>query len=163
MVPARDAVLSLNRQGEAVVVAPPKVAVNPRELRAMLQGAGMRPTRQRLALGSLLFNNGDRHLTAEQLFDEAKCLSHPPSLATVYNTLHQFAEHGLVREIALYGAKVWYDTKTGPHFHFYQQDSDELYDMPEELIPHVNIVAPEGMQIAAIDVVVRLKPLSKTA
>ena len=128
-----------------------------RDLREKLSKAGLRPTRQRLALGELLFGNGDRHVTAELLFQEARAEKHPPSFATIYNTLHQFAEHGLVREIALYGSKLWYDTKTGPHFHFYFEDRDELVDIPDELIPLFSIATPPGTEIVGIDVVVRLK------
>ena len=105
----------------------------------------------------LLFGNGDRHVTAELLFQEARAKKHPPSFATIYNTLHQFAEHGLVREIALYGSKLWYDTKTGPHFHFYFEDQDELVDIPDDMIPLFSIAAPPGTEITGIDVVVRLK------
>ena len=122
-----------------------------------LQEAGLRATRQRIELGTLLFGNGDRHVTAEKLYDAAKSFKRPPSLATVYNTLNQFVGHGLLREIALFGGKVWYHTKTGPHFHFYIEDKDELVDIPDELIPFLEIVAPEGMQITGIDVVVRVK------
>jgi Fur family iron response transcriptional regulator len=132
-----------------------------RDIRERLNQAGLRPTRQRIALAALLFGSGDRHLTAEKLYEEARTCKHPPSLATVYNTLHQFAEHGLVREIALYGATIWYDTKVGPHFHFYLDDRDQLVDIPDELIPLVDIPAPPGMEIAGIDVVVRVKPTPK--
>ncbi len=128
-----------------------------RELKSVLTRAGLRPTRQRLALAELLFGNGDRHITAETLYQEARVQRHPPSFATIYNTLHQFAEHGLVREIALYGSKLWYDTKTGPHFHFYFEDRDELVDIPDELIPLFNISPPDGTVITGVDVVVRLK------
>ena len=126
-------------------------------LHERLLAAGLRPTRQRLDLGNLLFNGEDRHFTAEMLHAEARALRYPPSLATIYNTLHQFAEHGLLREIAIYGAKLWYDTKIGPHFHFYREDREEMFDIPEELIPALNIPAPDGMRIEAIDIVVRLK------
>ncbi len=124
--------------------------------REKLVAAGLRPTRQRLELARLLFKGADRHLTAETLYDEARSLRYPPSLATVYNALRQFAEHGLLREIAVYGARLWYDTKMGPHFHFYRDDREELFDIPDELIPVLNIPAPEGTRIEAIDVVVRL-------
>ncbi len=100
-----------------------------------LRDQGLRPTRQRVQIAELLFAKGDRHLTAETLFAEAREHRYPPSLATIYNALRDFASHGLVREIALYGAKTWYDTKTGPHFHFYLEERDELFDIPEEFIP----------------------------
>src|SRR5262249_2731190 len=63
-----------------------------------LRQAGLRPTRQRLCLARLLFEPGDRHVTAEQLHSEANAARVEVSLATVYNTLHQFTEAGLLRE-----------------------------------------------------------------
>src|SRR5258705_6114271 len=77
-----------------------------------LKHAGLRPTKQRIALGVLLFGGGDRHVTAEMLHDEAVRDAIPVSLATVYNTLHQFTEAGLLREVAIEGAKTFFDTNT---------------------------------------------------
>ena len=132
------------------------------DLQSKLAKAGLRLTQQRLALAELLFGRGHRHLTAEMLYEEARHMQAPPSLATVYNTLHSFAEHGLVREIALYGSKIWFDTKTGPHFHFYIEARDELFDIPDDLVPMLEVRAPEGTAVIGIDVVVRLKQTSKT-
>ncbi len=126
------------------------------DLAAKLTAAGLRATHQRLALAELLFAEGDRHLTAEMLYEEARRMSAPPSLATVYNTLHSFAEHGLLRRIALYGSKIWFDTKIGPHFHFYLESRDELFDIPEELVPMLDIRGPAGTVVEGIDIVVRL-------
>jgi Fur family transcriptional regulator, iron response regulator len=122
----------------------------------LLRATGLRPTRQRVMIAELLFGKGDRHLTAETLFEEARNLRYPPSLATIYNALKDFAAHGLVREIALYGAKLWYDTKTGPHFHYYVEGEDDLRDIPEEMIPALDIAPPPGMRIVGVDVVIRL-------
>ena len=132
------------------------------EMRSKLEQAGLRVTRQRMMIANLLFGKGDRHVTAEMLFAEASAMPVPPSLATIYNTLRDFADKGLVREIALYGGKVWFDTKTGPHFHFYLEDREELFDMPDELIPVFNIPAPAGTRIAGIDVVIKLERLPET-
>jgi Fur family iron response transcriptional regulator len=122
-----------------------------------LKAAGLRPTRQRVALGTLLFRNGDRHVTAEMLHDEALRDRIPVSLATVYNTLHQFTEAGLLREVAIEGAKTYFDTNTSNHMHFYFEHNGELMDIESDVSP---IVAPpeppEGMQISRIDVLVRL-------
>jgi Fur family iron response transcriptional regulator len=131
-------------------------------MRDKLEQAGLRVTRQRLMIANLLFAKGDRHVTAETLFGEASTMAYPPSLATIYNTLRDFADKGLVREIALYGGKVWFDTKTGPHFHFYLEDKEELFDLPEELIPDFKIPAPPGTRIAGIDVVIKLERLPGT-
>lgn len=125
---------------------------------ATLRDQGLRPTRQRVQIAELLFAKGDRHLTAETLFAEAREQRYPPSLATIYNALRDFAAHGLVREIALYGAKTWYDTKVGPHFHFYLEERDQLFDIPEEFIPLMNVPAPQGTEIVGVDVVIRLAP-----
>ena len=72
----------------------------------MLRTVGLRPTRQRMALGWILFAKGDRHLTAEMLFDEATRSRIPVSLATVYNTLHQFTEAGLLRQLVVDGVDL---------------------------------------------------------
>ena len=80
----------------------------------------------------------------------------PLSRATVYNTLHQFVAAGLVREIALYGAKVWYDTKTGSHCHYFDEDLASLYDMPEDLTGQLKLKAPAGKKIVGVDIIVRL-------
>lgn len=134
-----------------------KVDLESRLVRAKLVAAGVRPTRQRLDLGRLILQSGDRHFTAEMIYDEARAMRYPPSLGTVYNTLNEFARCGLLREIAIYDAKLWYDTKIGPHFHFYREDTEELSDIPDELLPVFDIPPPEGTRIEAIDIIVRLK------
>ncbi len=126
-------------------------------IRRKLEAAGVRPTRQRVDLGRAIFNGCDRHFTAEMLYQETRAIRFAPTLGTIYNTLNEFARCGLLREIAIYDAKLWYDTKTGPHFHFYREDSEELSDIPDAWLPTIDIPAPEGMRIAAIDVIVRLK------
>ncbi len=126
-------------------------------IRRKLEAAGVRPTRQRVDLGRVIFGGGDWHFTAEMIYQETRAIRFAPTLGTIYNTLNEFARCGLLREIAIYDAKLWYDTKTGPHFHFYREDSEELSDIPEEWSPKIDIPAPEGTRIAAIDVIVRLK------
>ena len=123
---------------------------------------GLRPTRQRIALGNLLFSKGDRHLTAEDLYEEALRASIPVSLATVYNTLNQFKDAGLLREVAIEGSKTYFDTNTSSHHHFYVEDEHRLFDIPDCALKVSNIPAPpQGMEIDRIDVVVRLKPRNK--
>jgi Fur family iron response transcriptional regulator len=127
-------------------------------LRARLMAAGLRPTRQRMALGGLLFRKGDRHVTAERLFEEAAAARLPVSLATVYNTLHQFTAVGLLREIAIDGARVYFDTNTSEHHHFLLEDGDGLYDIPGSHVDVSNVPKPPaGMKVSRIDVVVRLR------
>ena len=128
-------------------------------IRRKLEAAGVRPTRQRVDLGQVIFGAGDRHFTAEMLHQETRSIRFAPTLGTIYNTLNEFVRSGLLREIAIYDAKLWYDTKTGPHFHFYREDSEELSDIPEEWLPNIDIPAPEGMRVESIDVIVRLKKL----
>lgn len=129
-----------------------------RRLRAKLQDAGLRPTRQRVALGCLLFCKGDRHVTAERLFEEAVAAKMPVSLATVYNALHQFTAAGLLREIAVDGARVYFDTNVSEHHHFLVEESGELFDIPCSFVDVSNVPsAPRGTKISRVDVVVRLQ------
>jgi Fur family transcriptional regulator, iron response regulator len=130
-----------------------------RSVAQLLRKAGLRPTRQRLALGALLFEGEDRHVTAEMLHAEAITVGHHVSLATVYNTLHQFKRAGLLRELAINGAKAYFDTNTSNHNHFFIEDEGELRDIPGNAIRVDGVPEPpEGMSITHIDVVVRLMP-----
>ena len=95
-----------------------KMAAPEKDVPTMLRQAGLRPTRQRLALARVLFGNGDRHVTAEALFEEARQRDIDVSLATVYNTLHQFTDAGLLRSIAIDTSSTYFDTNTGDHHHF---------------------------------------------
>lgn len=123
----------------------------------LLRKAGLRPTRQRLALGYLLFGKGDRHVTAEMLHAEAVVSGQRVSLATVYNTLHQFRRAGLLRELAIDGAKTYFDTNTSNHNHFYLEREGHLMDIPGGAIRVDGLPEPpEGTRISHIDVVVRL-------
>jgi len=123
----------------------------------LLRRAGLRPTHQRMALGAILFSNGNRHLTAEMLFAEATKAKISVSLATVYNTLHQFTEAGLLRQIGV-GAKSFFDTNLSEHHHFFIQGEDALLDIPptEALLDKLP-QPPEGYEITRVDVVARLR------
>ncbi len=124
-----------------------------------LRGAGLRPTRQRKALADLLFAKGDRHLTVEELHAEAQAAGVPVSLATVYNTLHQFTEAGLLRVLAVESSKTYFDTNISDHHHFYLEDENEVLDIPVNNLSIGNVPEiPEGMEIAHVDVVIRLRP-----
>lgn len=128
------------------------------DVKAMLRDVGLRPTRQRMALGWILFAKGDRHLTAEMLYEEATKAKVPVSLATVYNTLHQFTEVGLLRQVAVDGSKTYFDTNVSEHHHFFIEGENALVDIPnaDPIVGNLP-AAPEGFEIARIDVVVRLK------
>lgn len=128
------------------------------EIEVKLRHHGLRPTRQRVALGDLLFAKGDRHLTVEELHEEAIIAGVPVSLATVYNTLHQFTEAGLIRVLAVEGAKTYFDTNTSDHHHFFIEGRNEVMDLPVGNLEIGNLPEPpEGMEIAHVDVVIRLR------
>ena len=128
------------------------------DVNEMLQAAGLRPTRQRMALGWLLFGKGARHLTAEMLYEEATLAKVPVSLATVYNTLHQFTAAGLLREVVIGAGRSYFDTNTGDHQHFYCEDSGELVDIDGDIIEVAGVpTPPKGMKVDRVDVVVRVK------
>ena len=127
-------------------------------LRSKLRQARLRPTRQRVALGWLLFGHGDRHVTAEMLFEEAKAAKVPVSLATVYNTLHQFTAAGLLKEIAVEGARAYFDTNATPHHHFLNEETGDLVDIPDgDLTLAQTPTPPPGCEIAGVDIVVRVR------
>jgi Fur family iron response transcriptional regulator len=133
--------------------------VKTRQVHDMLRDAGLRPTRQRMALAELLFAKGDRHVTAERLHEEATARAMPVSLATVYNTLHQFTEAGLLREVAVEGSKTYFDTNTSNHCHFFCEHDGKLIDIePGALIVNGLPEPPPGMQISRVDVLVRVVP-----
>ena len=124
-----------------------------------LTDAGLRPTRQRVALATLLVGDGqDRHVTAESLFDAAGAGAESVSLATVYNTLRAFCDAGLLREITVDGAKSYFDTNMTDHPHFYWEDTGTLSDAPADQL-EINRLprAPVGAEIASVDVVIRLR------
>lgn len=122
-----------------------------------LRQAGLRPTRQRLLLGELLLAGPDRHVSAEMLHAEVLATGEPVSLATIYNTLHQFTEAGLLRELAVDGSKAYFDTNTSNHNHFFVEDDGHLIDIESDGIRVDGLPEPpEGMRITHIDVVVRL-------
>lgn len=121
--------------------------------------AGLRPTRQRIALADLLFAKGDRHLSAEELHEEAIAAGVPVSLATVYNALHQFTQAGMLRILAVEGSKTYFDTNTSDHHHFYVEGENRIFDIVSGPVSVSNLPEPpEGMEIANVDIVVRLRP-----
>lgn len=123
-----------------------------------LRAAGLRPTRQRLALARLLFDGGDRHISAEQLHTEALSNNIRVSLATVYNTLHQFTDAGLLREIVVDAGRSYFDTNTTDHHHFFFEQTGRLCDIPAEMIGVTKVPeAPNGLKISRVDVIVRVE------
>jgi Fur family transcriptional regulator, iron response regulator len=131
---------------------------------AKLYAAGLRPTRQRLALGSILWREGDRHFTAERLHQMALADRFNLSLATVYNTLHQFVEAGLLQEFRLENGRSVFDTNTSFHHHFVCEEKGELTDIPAEQINITSIpAAPEGCEIIAVEVHIRTRRVEAPA
>jgi Fur family iron response transcriptional regulator len=125
---------------------------------AVLRAAGLRPTIQRRALARLLLGSDHRHVTAEQLHTEARAAGVHVSLATVYNTLHQFTEAGLLRELVVDSGCSCFDTNTAPHHHFYDVDLGRLIDIPGEALQLPALPSPpEGSEISSVDVIVRIR------
>jgi len=123
-----------------------------------LQDVGLRPTRQRLALAKLLFDNEDRHVTAEVLHQEVGQTSAKVSLATVYNTLHQFTEAGLLKEVIVDSNRTYFDTNVHDHHHMYFKEEEMLEDIKaDDLIISALPSAPEGKKISAVNVVVHME------
>lgn len=134
---------------------------SPPSIRTMLCAAGLRPTRQRLALAEILFARGNRHISAELLHEEAMLRRVPVSLATVYNTLHQFTEAGLLREVAIDGTKTYFDTNTTDHHHFFLEDDNLMFDVPGDQVEVDRLPQPpEGMEISRVDIVIRLRRIA---
>jgi Fur family iron response transcriptional regulator len=123
----------------------------------MLNRVGLRPTRQRLALARLLFDGANRHVTAEQLHDEAVARGVSVSLATVYNTLHQFTAAKVLREVVVEPGRSHFDTNTAEHHHFFFEDTGEIRDIPAAAVTIARLPdPPQGTVLSRVDVVVRL-------
>lgn len=128
------------------------------ELLLRLRAAGLRPTRQRLALARLLFGAGERHVTADELHAEASRHGVGVSLATVYNTLNQFTAAGLLREVAVESGRAYFDTNMAEHHHFYFEDSGRLMDFPAAGLAVDGVpAAPDGTEVSRVDVIIRLR------
>lgn len=133
------------------------------KLVAKLRSHGLRPTPQRIAICELLFKGADRHLTAESLHEEAKDKNISVSLATIYNTLHQFTNAGLLRQIIVDPTRAYFDTNTTPHHHFFHEDTNLLEDIPHERVSlqidgcdPFSVTTPASKRVADVDVIIRL-------
>ena len=122
-----------------------------------LRDAGLRPTRQRIALAEMMFRGDDRHVSAEMLHKEATSARVSVSLATVYNTLHQFTQAGLLREIAVEAGRSYFDTNTTDHHHFYFENDGHLEDVLSTVVVVSSLpLPPHGSRISRVDVVIRV-------
>ena len=125
---------------------------------ARLRAVGLRPTRQRLALGRLLFEGGNRHFTAEQLHTEARDAGVSVSLATVYNTLHQFRRAALLREVVVESGCSYFDTNTTPHHHMFFEDEGRLEDIAGDGVALTGLpTPPRGQRVERVDVIIRVR------
>jgi Fur family iron response transcriptional regulator len=123
----------------------------------------LRPTRQRIALAKLLFEGENLHVTAEDLHVQARAKGVSVSLATIYNSLHQFTEAGLMREVVVEAGRSYFDTNTGDHHHFFDEDTGLLEDIP---IGQINVSelprAPAGKSVQSVEVIVRVSSASRS-
>ena len=125
---------------------------------ARLRAAGLRPTRQRVALARVLFEGGDRHVTAEGLHAQMKASPHSVSLATVYNALNQFRDAGLLREVVVAPGRSYFDTNMAHHHHFFIETDGELHDFPSDTVTVAGLpMPPEGTSLSRVDVIVRVR------
>lgn len=124
-----------------------------------LRSVGLRPTRQRLALARLLFDRGmERHITAEALHEEVQATGAKVSLATIYNTLHQFTDMGLLREVVVDCGRAYFDTNVGDHHHFFFEDEGRLDDIPAKDVRFADMPSPpDGATVVGVDVVIRVR------
>jgi len=128
------------------------------QISELLRSADLRPTRQRVALAKLLYSKGKRHVSAELLYEEAKIENVPVSLATIYNTLHQFKDAGLLLAVVIDSTKTYFDTNVIHHHHFFVEDDNVVFDVPTGAVQFGQLPEPpEGLEISKIDVIVRLR------
>jgi Fur family iron response transcriptional regulator len=130
---------------------------------AMLRQAGLRPTRQRVELGRVIFGKGMRHISAEELRAEAELAGVRVSLATVYNALHQFTDAGLLREVAIDGTRTYFDTNVSEHHHFFVEGEGRLIDIDHAVGVDAVPEPPEGMEVTSVEVVVRVRRIARPA
>lgn len=135
---------------------------HPDHLSPLLQAAGMRPTRQRLALAAVLFDGRDKHMSAEQVYAAVRKNRARVSLATVYNALHQFTDAGLLREVLIDSDSVYFDTNMDSHHHFFDSATNELHDIPAESVRIARLPEiPEGRRLESVNVIIRLQADTK--
>jgi Fur family iron response transcriptional regulator len=131
---------------------------SPQALAARLRTAGLRPTRQRVAIAALLLDGRHRHITAESLSAEIATAGLRVADATVYNVLNQFTDAGLLRRVMVRNDYSLFDTNTQHHHHFYAADRDQLTDIPSDDVVLAHLPdAPDGHEISSVDVVIHIQ------
>ncbi|MDX3928945.1 MAG: transcriptional repressor [Shinella sp.] len=133
-------------------------AGEPCGMREMFAERGLRVTQPRLALAALLFGTGPRHVSAESLYGELVRTGAPGSLSSVYRTLKDLSCAGFLKRVPIYGATAWFDTHVGPHHHFYAEDEDRVFDVPDGRLRVGNIPPPpDGYELAGVEVLLRIR------
>lgn len=130
------------------------------DVRKRLRALGLRPTRQRVALAELLTTGEHRHLSAEDVYAEARNAGIRLAYTTVYNILHQFTAAGLLREVVVEPGRTWFDTNTGPHLHLLDEESGILQDYPidpKSLHLLNELTLDDDLEIADVDIMVRVR------
>jgi len=123
----------------------------------MLTDRGISPTQQRLKIGMVLFNK-NQHLSADQVLEMVNMEGNIASKATIYNTLGLFARKGLIREVIVDSTKVFYDSNTQPHHHFYNIDNGTLHDVAADQLQITGLpVPPDAAEIKDVDVIIRIQ------
>ena len=122
---------------------------------------GIRPTKQRMILAKLLFEKGDRHISAEELYEEVKKDKRKISLATIYNSLKQFRKIGLLKELVVDQNKSIYCTNHDKHYHLYIEDEGKLIDIPQENIDLNIPEIPACLKLHNIDIIIRVRTLKE--
>ena len=126
-------------------------------IKDILRNSSLRPTKQRVMIGELLFNGTDKHVTAESLYRELTASEQKISLATVYNTLHDFCEKKLLKKVTVDTEKVYFDTNTSPHHHFYSDNEKLLIDISKDKIKIQGLPkAPKGKKIKDVELIAHL-------
>ena len=123
-----------------------------------LRLAGLRPTRQRVAIAALLLDGRHRHVSADSLIEEITAAGIEVSGGTVYNTLNQFTDAGLLRRVLVHNEYSLFDTNTDHHHHFFEASKDQLFDIPNDDVLVAKLPqAPDGHEIKAVDVVIHIR------
>jgi len=136
---------------------PPVVTGNSNGAERRLAECGIRPTAQRVRIASLMLS-APQHLSAEQILAQLRAAGARVSKATVYNTLNLFAEHGLIRQLSVDGARAWFDSNVDPHYHFHDLTTGALIDLPVPAVEFSRLPAPPpGTEVAGIDLVIRVR------
>lgn len=126
-------------------------------IRSIFDKFGILPTPQRLEVAAVLLEK-PQHLSADQIIERLRISGSAVSKATVYNTLNLFSEHGLVKEVMVDPIRKFYDSTTHAHHHFYNVDTGELADIPDELVSFATLPElPAGTQRESVELLIKVR------